>query len=126
MKNKYNAEIVEAFILGKNNRDIAKKSGLSEKTVYRYLKDEEFQMLLSERKKEYIQSSVNKMQSIMYECVEKLYEIINDSETPKSTQVTAIQTVFNQCKEWTGMVDVLNRLEEIENTLHEGGADDSI
>lgn len=111
---RYTEQLIEAFILGKNKNDIAQRTGLSLKTIYRYSCDPVFQEMLNKRKAEYVKASVNKMQTMLLGCAEKLEEIINDPDTPRSTQVSAIQTVYNQCKEWTVTADILERLEAVE------------
>lgn len=108
-----NENVIESFMSYAKIKDIAQATGLSEKTVSRYKDDPEFQKILSERKTEYVKAAVNKMQSVLIECVDTLMDIIRSEETKPQTKVNAIQIMFSQCRDWTQSADVLERLRDI-------------
>lgn len=114
MKKNFSEDVIQAFLLNSRTKDIAEASGLSTKTVSRYKKDPELQKILDERRLEYVKGAVSKLQTVMGECVDKLMEIIRNDETAPQVKVNAIQTVFNQCREWTATTEILERLEAIE------------
>lgn len=112
---KYSEEVIQAFLLYSKNQDVANAIGKSIRMVQNYKKDPELQRLLTERRVEYVKTSVSKMQCSMNHAVDVLNEIIDDPETSQQTKVNAINTLFNQCRDWTQGVDVLERLQRIES-----------
>jgi len=111
----YTENVIQAFLLYEKNQDIADAIGKSIRTVQLYKKDNELQRILSDRRVEFVKTAVCKMQKSMSHAVDVLMDIIDDEETSKQTKVNAINILFNQCREWTQGVDVLERLQRIEN-----------
>lgn len=111
---KYAENIIQAFLMYDQVKDIADATGKSVRTVYSYKKDEEFQKVLAERRVEYVKTSVSKMQCAMNRVTDQLLKIIDDPETPTPTKVSAINTFYSQCKDWTTVVDIVERLQRIE------------
>ena len=97
--------------------DIAKATKLSPKTIQRYKADPAFQEKLRLRRAEIARNTVSKMGSHLWECANTLMEIIRGHDTAPQTKVNAIQVMFNQYRELTQTVDVLERLEAIEKEI---------
>lgn len=114
-KKTFSETVIEAFLKYDKIVDIMKATGLSRSTIERYRDSPELQQILSERRTAYVESAVTKMQSFMCEGVEILQRIIRDEGTSAQTKVNAIQILFGQCKAWTETVDILKRLEALEN-----------
>lgn len=114
MKRNYSEEVIQAFLMNTKTKDIAGATGLSTKTIARYKADPEFQKILSERRLEYVRGCVAKLQGALQECVDKLLEIIRAPDVAPQTKVNAIQVAFNQCREWTTTIDIVERLEALE------------
>lgn len=108
-----NEAVINAFLTLPKVKDVAEATGLSVRTVQRYKQDEDFQRVLYERKTEFVKTAVNKMQSVMVECVDVLMEIIRDDDTSPQTKVNAIKCMFDQARDWTASADVLERLKAI-------------
>lgn len=113
---KYAENVIQAFLMYDQVKDIATATGKSVRTVYNLKKDAEFQKVLAERRTEYVKTSVSKMQCAMNKVTDQLLKIIDDPETPTPTKVSAINTFFNQCKDWTTVADIMERLKRIEET----------
>lgn len=113
-KFQYSETVITAFLTYDKVTDIVTATGLSRKTITKYKSSPDFQEILSQRRLEYVKEAVNKMQGALSECVDTLMNIIRDPETAPQVKVNAIQTVFNQCRDWTQSVSVLERLERIE------------
>lgn len=111
----YSENIIQAFLLYEKNQDIANAIGKSVRMVQNYKKDEKLQQILAERRVEYVKTSVSKMQCSLNHAVDVLNKIIDDEETSNQTRVNAINILFNQCREWTQGVEVLERLSRLES-----------
>lgn len=114
MKKQYSETVITAFLTYDKVTDIVKATGISRKTITKYKYSADFQEILSQRRIEYVKEAVNKMQGALTECVEVLMSIIRDPDTAPQVKVNAIQTVFNQCRDWTLSVNVMDRIEQIE------------
>lgn len=110
----YSEQIINAFLLCNTDTEIAEKCNISRSTVFRYKNSREFKEILKARKTQYITQTVSNMQMKMNACVNELFSIIQDEETPKQTKVNAIQVLFTQCRTWTETTDILERLEALE------------
>lgn len=114
-KKTYSETLIQAFLQYDKIVDIMKATGLSRSTIVRYRDSPDFQKVLSDRRTAYVETAVTKMQAFMCEGVETLRDIIRDENTSAQVKVNAIQILFAQCKSWTETVDVLKRLEALEN-----------
>lgn len=110
----YSENIITAFLMYDQVKDIAKATGKSVRTINNYKRDEDLQRQLAERRVEYVKTSVSKMQCAMNRVTDQLLKIIDDPGTPTQTKVNAINTFYSQCKDWTTITDILERLQRIE------------
>ena len=115
MKKNYSETVIEAFLRYDKIVDIMKATGLSRSTLMRYRDSPDFQKILSDRRTVYVEAAVTKMQSFMCEGVEMLQKIIRDKGVNPQVKVNAIQILFTQCRNWSETVDILKRLEALEN-----------
>lgn len=106
--------VITAFLIHDKVADIAKATGLSQKTIQRYRADPDFQETLRKRKADIARSVVNRMQSHLLECTDTLIGIIRNEETSPQTRVNAIQVMFNQCSNLSQIVDITERIDAIE------------
>lgn len=107
--------VIGAFLNNFRMTDVMKETGLSKNTVYKIRNDPNFQKVLRERKEAIIKTAVNKMQGYLTKDVEILQEIIENPETSAQTKVNAIQTLFNQLRDWTTTTDIMKKLEALQN-----------
>lgn len=113
-----NERLIEAFLTLHTDTQIAEETGLTRRTVSKYRHSEEFQKVLTERRTELLQDTVRKMQAGLNEAVETLQGIINDPDCSPQTRVNAIATLFSHCRAWTEAVDIMERLQRIEERVN--------
>ena len=106
--------LIEAFLTEFRMTDIARKTGLSKTTVYKYKDDPDFQSVLTDRRSAMVSAAVDRMTAYMTEDVEILQAVIRDPDTSAQTKVNAIQVMMNQLQTWTTTTDILRRLQAIE------------
>lgn len=85
----------------------AKKAGIARDTAYKYLKDPDFQIELSERKAETIDATIRFLQSKLNLCNETLISIIEDAAVAPQIKINAINTVYATCKSMTETAELL-------------------
>jgi DNA-binding MurR/RpiR family transcriptional regulator len=72
----------------------AKKAGISESTLLRWLKLEEFQEEYRAAKKELVNHAICRLQHSAGKAVDALAEIMEDKKSPSSSRVSAAKTIL--------------------------------
>lgn len=120
MKNYCDDErLISAFLNNYRMVDVMKETGLAKNTVYKIRNDPDFQTVLSERKSAILKAAIGKMQSYMLRDVDALQEIIENPETAPQTRVNAISIMLNQLASWISTVELVSRIEELENAIRD-------
>lgn len=113
-KFQYSETVITAFLMYDQVKDIAKATGKTVRTINNYKRDKELMRILSERRAEFVKTAVSKMHFSMSRVTDELLKIIDSPDTPPATKVSAINTFFSQCKDWTTISEILERLQRIE------------
>ena len=92
--------------------DAAKACGLSEKTLYRYLEDEDFQKEYRKARRSLVERSIGQIQTATSEAVETLRRNLH-CENP-SVEVRAAQIILDAASKGIETLDILERLEILE------------
>ena len=93
--------------------EAAKKCGLNEKTLRRYLEDAEFQKEFRAARRVVFEQNIFKLQSLHDEAVETLQKNLH-CENP-SVEVRAAQIIIEGNRKDFETLDILERLEKIED-----------
>jgi DNA-binding transcriptional MerR regulator len=93
--------------------DAAQKCGLSDKTLRRYLEDEEFQKEYRAARRLVFEQNIVRLQSLHAGAVDTLERNLN-CENP-SVEVRAAQIIIEGNRKDFETLDILQRLEKIEN-----------
>ena len=99
----------------------AQKAGIARDTAYRYLKDPDFTQELTKKRSECINDAVRFLQGKLTFCSETLVQIIENPRTADQVKINAINAIFMNCKALTETAEILDRLQQIEANLQEGG-----
>jgi len=89
------------------------QSGLSERTLYRFLEDVEFKQEYNASRRRIFEQNIFKLQSLHNQAVETLERNLN-CENP-SVEVRAAQIVIESNRKDFETFDILERLEQLEN-----------
>ena len=116
-KKDYSEGAINAFLSYERNIDIAKALHISEQTVIRYKQDPYFQKLLAERKADFVRLAVTKMQGSLGKVVDEVMKIIDNPETAPQVKLNACQIILTQCNRWTETIDIMERLNNLEQSL---------
>ncbi len=104
---------LNALLNSPSIREASKQSGLSEETIYRYLKDTEFKTEYNAARRRIFEQNIFKLQSLHNQAVETLERNLN-CENP-SVEVRAAQIVIESNRKDFETFDILERLEQLEN-----------
>lgn len=107
-------------------KEAYQNAGVSETTAYRWVRqDKEFNGELQKRKAEMLNEISVKMQVGFSDAVNELLEIIRKPDVSDQVKINAIDCLFRNARPITEQVDILNRLQAIEESLKEGETDDA-
>jgi hypothetical protein len=95
----------------------AKKVGISEKTLFRWLQLDEFQRAYKNARKQVVQHAIAQIQSVMSEAVQTLLKVMSDDTTPASSKVSAARALLDIGFKVVEIEDLENRIEKIEKNL---------
>ncbi len=98
-------------------KDAARKVGISEPTIFRWLQKPDFQTGLKEAKKQAVSKATSTLSKICHESVLCLQEIMNDKNAPASARVSAAKTVLDSGLKGIEMDDLDARLAALESEL---------
>ena len=93
-----------------------KRAEISKAKAYQFLADESFKADLNRLKLEILSSLTNYLQSNLSECSETLMKIIRSDGVSPQVKINAAQVIFNTCRSYTEITDILPRLEALERT----------
>jgi transposase-like protein len=93
----------------------AKKTGVAEATLFRWLRLHEFQESYKEAKRQAVGAAIACLQRASSDAVAALQEITNDKEAPATSRVSAARSILELAVRAIELEDVLLRLERLEN-----------
>jgi len=97
--------------------EAAKKAGVHERTLYRWLQDEEFKNEYNKAKRQLVDQALNYMQAITGTAIRKLNEIIEADDTPPNVKVSAIKTLLDNVVKIREVEELEKEIEEIRQQL---------
>ncbi len=106
-------KVLIALIENVSIRLAAKKSGIGEATIYRYLQDKEFLAEYRNARRQTVESAIAQMQNAAGEAVERLKEL-QYCENP-AVAARCAQIIFENSVKGMDTLDILERLETLEN-----------
>ncbi|HST19787.1 MAG TPA: hypothetical protein VLR90_01610 [Blastocatellia bacterium] len=108
---------IAALIAEQTIRDAAAKSGITEQTLFRWLKDESFNAEYMRARRDAVQQAVARMQSATGEAVETLRAVMNDSNAKGSERVSAAKAIIDFAYKGIDLEDFAARLSAIEAAI---------
>ncbi|MFA5864331.1 MAG: hypothetical protein WC975_06550 [Phycisphaerae bacterium] len=110
---------IEALLTTATVQAAAYKSGVSESTLYRWLKDDDFQKEFLKARRQVFGQAVARLQGIAMKAVNILEAILDDSECPSYAKLGAAKTVLELGRQGIQDDDLLVRIENLERILEE-------
>lgn len=115
MKEKTKDLIIAGLLTNTTVRATAQATGISEATIYRYLNDDKFKKEYESRRRDMLVDNCHKLQANMGKAISELVDIIDSKETAPQVRLNAIDTLLRHTYKQTEIVDILTRLEALEN-----------
>lgn len=116
MPKKSNQEkVLHALLNTSSIAEAAKMCGLSEKTIYRYLEDADFQKQYRKARRSLVETSISQLQRATAEAVETLKRNLH-CENP-AVEVRTAQIILEAAYKGVELIDVEERLEALEDAI---------
>ena len=111
----YDERYIAAFLHNYRMVDVMRELGCSKAKAYRIKSDPEFMEVVRQRKEAILKTVVNQMTTTLTGDAATLQAIIDDPNTAPQIKINAIQTKWNQLREWVTTTDIIKRLDALEN-----------
>lgn len=95
----------------------AKVAGISEATLWRWLKEEKFAEAYRELKREAVGQAVTRIQQISCQAVDVLKEVMLNMESPATVRVSAAKSILEMAVKAVEIEDISKRVENLEKNL---------
>lgn len=105
---------IAALISAPSIAEAAKLAGIAEVTLWRWMKDTEFQSYYREARKQAVSQAISKLQKSSSEAVDVLKEVAEDKEASPNARVSAAKTILEMALKASELEDVISRIEELE------------
>jgi len=95
-------------------------AGIGQRSLYRWLRLDQFQQAYASARKEIVSQAVTKLQATMTAAVDTLQTVMSDPEAPPSARVSAAKTVLDLALKSGQLEEVETRLAAIEKRIERG------
>lgn len=119
MKNSRREILLAALLTYPTIREAAGATGISESTIYAWLKKDDFKAELERRRGELVIDTKNHLQSRLREVTDTILDIMSDKDTPPQTRLNAASEAFRNTMKLIDTADIINRLDALEAATRE-------
>lgn len=116
-KTRKREEAIAALLACSTIEAAAKAVGISEPTLLRWLKEEEFSAAYRAARRQSVNVAVTRLQQASSSAVETLVSIMQDAEKPGSVRLSAARSVLEFAIKAGEMQELEERMQELEATL---------
>lgn len=110
--------VISALLQSPNMTEAAKAAGISETTLWRWLKNDDFKLAYAAARREAVQQAVVQVQRASCEAVRTLKDVMADSEAPASSRVAAAKAVLEMSLKAVETEDLERRIVELEKAVN--------
>jgi AcrR family transcriptional regulator len=112
---------VSALINSNTIKEAAQAAGIGERTLYNWLQDKEFNEAYRQARSAVVQQALAQLQRVSSLAVTTLAAIMEDSEAPAGSRVSASKAVLELAIRAVELEDILQRLEALEVEVAKSG-----
>jgi len=117
MAQRGNAKLIGALVEGMTIEMAAERSGLSQATVYRRLRDPAFRAEIGRARREYVEIIVSRLVRTSTLASVELEKVIRDGENSTSDRLKAMKLALTEGGRWMDRGDLDDRIAILEDRL---------
>lgn len=111
-------ELIVALLSQRSVEDAARVANVTARTVYRWMKEPEFDAAYRKAKRAAFGQSIARMHHLSSAAVSTLGKIMLDSATPPATRVRAADSILDHTAKAIEIEDIEARVSELERAAH--------
>jgi type II secretory pathway component GspD/PulD (secretin) len=112
-------EAILALLTKRNVEEAAQATGISTPTLYRWMKEPEFDAAYREAKRAAFGQAVTRLQQSSSAAASTMLKIMIDTEAPASTRLRAADRVFSHAKHAIEMEQIEGRIAALEQAVEQ-------
>lgn len=105
---------IAALVSNPTVREASKASGIPERTLWRYLGQEDFSKRLDEERSKLVSDATDRLKSKLAAATSAIAEVMEDQDAPPQTRVNAAKVILEFSLKYSEMSDIIHRLDELE------------
>ena len=105
---------IRALLTQRTIADAARQARVSERSMYRWLKDDRFREELRQAHREALNHTAGRLQQISQDAVQALHAVINQANAPAFSRAYAARIAIEFGFKAAGYTDVVERLDALE------------
>ena len=111
-------QVLAALLTSPTIREAAKKTGVSERTINGYIReDTEFRKAYDEHRQAIIREASEKLTSAFTSAVDTLCDVMENSENNAATRVTAAKAIIEHGMKLFEVTDIMQQLQDIRDSI---------
>lgn len=110
---------IDAYISEQDINKVCKKLNITRPTYYKYLNDDAVKQEIHKIRVENLENTTRYLQDNLRLCSQKLIDIITSDDLTPQIKINAINSVFSNCNKLTEQIDIINKVNELEQRLQE-------
>lgn len=110
---------IDAYLLEQDINKVCKKLDITRPTYYKYLNDDAVKQEIYKIRLETLENTTRYLQDNLRLCSQKLIDIITSDDTAPQIKINAINSVFSNCNKLTEQVDIISKVNQLEQRLQE-------
>jgi hypothetical protein len=119
------AKVLAALLTSNSRKEAAKKAGVSESSIYDYLRDPDFNMKFTEAQGRILEDACNQIQRNLQPAITFLKDVVTDPRTSKAYRIQAARTIIEFSLKFSETVNFEKRLKAIEDAEDSTEAEDA-
>jgi len=100
-----------------NIAQACRTAGINRSTGYKYLENEDFQLVLQQMRTKIVNAAWTTLSSNLEVAVAKVVDILNDPQATVNAKLRATELIFNYTSRYTDNRDIISRMERLEGSL---------
>ena len=109
--------LVQALLTCPNLTEVSRKTNIPRPTIYTVINTDSFRKKYTEARDKAVTTAIAYLQGKLGECAAVLVNTATDTEVPAQIRVNAANAALSQCSQWTKNVDMIERLEAMEELM---------
>jgi transposase-like protein len=111
------SEAIAALLECQTVSEAARKTGIGETTLWRWMKRDKFRSAYGEAKRSLVDSAINRLSAASSGAVDTLVDVMKDKDSPANSRVSAAKSILDTSIKVIEIESLENRISVLEKSL---------